>query len=104
MSTTSRLLLACLVSTLSAGLASAADLVRDGKARAVIVVPGDADATEKLAARELQDHVERISGARLAVVDDKAYAAQASELPVYLGRSARKAVEGSLPGGGKISG
>src|SRR5690242_11303646 len=48
--------------------APAATLVQEGKARAVILLPADADETEKLAARELIDHVEKMSGARLPTV------------------------------------
>ena len=41
------------------------ELVKDGKVRAVIVIPKDADSTVKLAAKELADYVEKITGARL---------------------------------------
>ena len=46
-----------------------ADLVRDGKAQAVIVLDSSAGAVEKHAARELSVFVEKITGARLPVAE-----------------------------------
>ncbi len=43
-------------------------LVEDGKARAILVLPASPHDEEALAARELQLHIEKMSGARLAVV------------------------------------
>ncbi len=48
--------------------AHAATLVKDGKPQAIVVVPKDSDDTEKLAARELVDHIEKMSHAKLEVV------------------------------------
>ncbi len=44
-------------------------LVKDGKPQAVILVPKDADSTVKLAAKELADYVEKITGARLSTAE-----------------------------------
>src|SRR5262249_20766057 len=52
--------------------ASAATLVQDGKARAFVVLPPKPDDTEKLAARELIDHIEKMSGVRLETVNQEA--------------------------------
>jgi hypothetical protein len=51
-----------------AGASPAATLVKDGNAVAVIVVSARTNEFEKLAARELRGYVEKMSGARLAVV------------------------------------
>src|SRR5688572_3192982 len=49
----------------SASSAPAATLVQDGKAKSVIILPSEAQEPEKLAARELADHIEKITGVRL---------------------------------------
>ena len=52
---------------------TAADLVRDGKPVAVVALPPSPDDAEKHAARELVEHVEKMSGAKLetATVEPK---------------------------------
>jgi hypothetical protein len=69
---------------LLAAPAAAADLVRDGKPVAVVALPPGPDETEKHAARELVDHVEKMSGAKLetATVEPK-------ELDAFLDRTAK---------------
>jgi hypothetical protein len=47
--------------------ADAATLVQDGKPTATVVIPAKPDATEKLAADELISHIEKMSGAKLAL-------------------------------------
>ncbi len=69
------LCIALLLLSLSAG-PWAAELTRDGEARAVIVCPGDATAPERNAALELASYIEKISGALLPVEEapsDAAY-------------------------------
>jgi hypothetical protein len=51
---------------LSALPAPAATLVQDGKPTAIILLPASPDDAEKLAAAELIEHVEKMSGAKLA--------------------------------------
>ncbi len=60
-------------------------LVQDGAARAQIVIDPDAPRIVKLAAEELRDHVQKMSGATLPIVT-----AESSDVParVYVGRSA----------------
>src|SRR5262245_51226945 len=70
----------------------AAPIVRDGKPAAVVVLPPDADAVEKLAAKELIDHVEKMSGARL----ETATALPMDKTAVVLGRAALPQVEKAL--------
>jgi hypothetical protein len=45
-------------------------VVKDGQARAVIVVPDNADSAETFAAAELQKYIEKISGARLEITPE----------------------------------
>ncbi|MFM8272384.1 MAG: DUF4838 domain-containing protein [Gemmata sp.] len=87
----------CLAALLSLATgATAAPLVRDGKAVAFVVLPPAPDAAEKLAARELIDHVEKISGAKLETVPLEPDAldallkgsAKSGMTPVVLGRAA----------------
>ncbi len=55
------------------GTLHAADLVRDGKATAVIALPADPNEHESKAASELIDYVEKMSGAKIeTVVSDPA--------------------------------
>ncbi len=51
-----------------AGMAPALDLVKGGRPAAEIVLAEDALPQVKLAARELRDHVRKMSGAELAIV------------------------------------
>ncbi len=55
-----------------AGAAPGVELARDGQPTASIVLPADATATVRLAAEELARYLERVSGARLPVVDEAA--------------------------------
>lgn len=92
--------------------AAAATLVQDGKARSVVVLPSDADDTEKLAARELIAHVEKMSGARLESTtivpkDLDQFLEQArrdGRVPVCLGRAALPRLDKALRGKGNVSG
>jgi hypothetical protein len=87
-------------------------LVRDGKALAVVAMPSDPDDSEKLAARELIDHVEKMSGARLATVtvdgrDLDRFLEQArsdGRVAVCLGRSALPKLEKALGAKSKVGG
>jgi hypothetical protein len=88
--------LALITFGLAVGPAPAATLVLDGKPVAVVVLPADANDTEKLAARELVAHVEQMSGAKLdtatvAPKDVDAFVAKAradGKVPVLIGRTA----------------
>jgi hypothetical protein len=90
----------CVLITL-AGSANAADLVREGKPIAVIALPPAPDDAEKLAARELASHIERMSGAKLPIVtvDPQAFDAFLEKartdgtVPVVLGRAALPRLE-----------
>ncbi len=74
----------------------AATLVKDGKAIAFVVLPTTPDEHEKRAARELIDHVEKMSGVRLELVTIDAknlnstleQAKKDGKTPVLLGRAA----------------
>jgi len=68
MRTLPSLLPALLVLSAAATSPGAVDLVRQGRAVSEIVVAGDAPRAVKLAAEDLQKHLELISGARLPVV------------------------------------
>lgn len=94
------------------GTAVAATLVQDGKARAVVVLPPDPDATEKLAARELIGHIEKMSGARLdsttiAPKELDPFLDQArrdGRVPVCLGRAALPRLDKALRSKGNVVG
>ncbi len=95
-----------------AGTAPAAPLVRDGKAVAIVALPGNPDAAEKLAARDLIDHVEKMTGAKLETVslDPKeldtflAKSAKDGKVPVVLGRAAVPKLEKVLAAKGIVPG
>lgn len=70
----------CLVSPLAAETV----LVENGRPRAVIVVAPSPPRTVRLAAQQLQDYVEKISGAHLPIVTQPGGARAA---PIYVGRS-----------------
>ena len=104
-----------LLMLLALGLASpapAATLVRDGKPLAVVALPADPDATEKLAAKELIDHVERMSGAKLdmVTVDPKMLdaflerTAMDGKAAVVIGRVAMPKLEKALAAKGTVPG
>ncbi len=69
------------------GEATAADafLVEAGRARSEIVLAADAPRTARLAARELQEYVVKISGARLPIATEPS---GKHEVTIYVGRSA----------------
>lgn len=95
-----------------AGIAPAATIVRDGKAVGVVVLPSDADASEKLASRELVEHIEKISGTKLetTTIDPKSLdaflesAAKDGKVPVVLGRAALPKLEKALAAKGTVPG
>ncbi|WP_395740436.1 DUF4838 domain-containing protein [Prosthecobacter sp.] len=68
---------------LSAVPAAGAFLVQDGQAKAEIVISEKPARMTKLAAKELQAYVEKISGARLEIVTQP----HAGKTPVYVGKS-----------------
>ena len=89
---------------LAVRFAIAVELVRDGKARAVIVIPAGPLAVESYAAKELQYHLQTSSGAELPIIsEDKPVPAGAR---VYLGHckaSAAASIDPSaLPGNAYI--
>ena len=51
--------------------AKTVQLVERGLARASIILPGEPDELEQLAADELAEHIEKISGARLPIITEK---------------------------------
>lgn len=93
-------------------LAHTAELVRDGKTVAVIALPADPNDDEKLAASELAEHVEKMSGAKLptVTVDPKMLDAflERSRMdgvkPVVLGRAALPRLEKPLSAKGTFPG
>jgi hypothetical protein len=69
-------------------------IVRDGAAQATIVLPAEATVDERLAATELQTHVERLSGAKLPVAQA---GAEANGVHILIGAAAggsKRAIEG----------
>ena len=73
MKQTLKLALLILVAWLSVGTATAGKLFGGGKSRYAIVVAKDASQSELTAAEELQEYIYRISGAKLALInEDKA--------------------------------
>ncbi len=92
--------------------APAAHLVRNGGAVSVVVLPPEPDAGEKLAAKELIEHVEKMSGAKLETVtaDPKTIDAFLDRMrmdgttPVVLGRAALPKLEAALAAKGKGAG
>lgn len=83
---------------------SAATLVREGKATALIAMPATPDDTEKLASRELIEHVEKMSGVRLTTTNVEAkdldrflqQARQDGKTAVCLGRLALPRLEKAI--------
>ncbi|NQU39008.1 MAG: DUF4838 domain-containing protein [Lentisphaerae bacterium] len=59
-------------------------LTRDGQPAAALVLPDQAHADEELAARELQDHIEKMAGATLEIVRGSA---SGTLLPIRIGLS-----------------
>ena len=73
MKQTLKLALLILVAWLSVGTATAGKLFGGGKSRYAIVVAKDASQSELTAAEELQEYIYRISGTKLALInEDKA--------------------------------
>ena len=62
--------------------ASGLDLFRDGKAASVILLPPDAHADEQLAARELTEHLQQMTGAALSTTSGPA---PAGTIPIRIG-------------------
>lgn len=97
------LALSLLANWLSVAVLPAATLVKSGQPAAVLAVPAQPDDAEKLAAKELADHLEKMSGAKLetATVDAKevgdflAKCKAAGRVPIFLGRNVRERL--SLP-------
>lgn len=93
-------------------LAQGAPLVQDGKAKAVIALPPDADEAEKHAARELIEHIEKMSGVRLESTAAEAkdldrfleQARKDGKVPVCLGRTALPRLEKALQAKSKLNG
>ncbi|MFK5924920.1 MAG: DUF4838 domain-containing protein [Verrucomicrobiota bacterium] len=66
------------------GLAGDVFIVKDGKTNAQIVIAEKTQRTTRLAAKDLQDYIEKISGAKLEVVTEPS---DAVEVKIYVGRS-----------------
>lgn len=64
-------------------ISSAMNIVAEGKADAVIVIPDSPSAVVEYAGKELQDHIEKASGVRLEIVTEKL--APESKSRIYLG-------------------
>ena len=83
----------------------AAVLVNNHQPAAILALPADPNDSEKLAARELTDHLEKISGAKLESTtvnapDVPAFLAQskaAGRIPIFLGRNVRDRLTALLP-------
>ena len=60
--------LATVVLVLCAGGAFAAQIVRDGQSAAEIILDTNAQASVRVAAEQIQKHIEKMSGARLDIV------------------------------------
>lgn len=95
-----KLALLLLVALLSALPLSAATLVKNGQPTAVLALPAQPDDAEKLAAKELAEHIEKMSGSKLetatvnaAEVGDFIKQSKAARrVPVFLGRNVRERV------------
>lgn len=94
------------------GIGRGATLVRQGQAAAVIALPADANANEKLAAKELIENIEKISGAKLesqgiaaGAVDAFVTKAKADhKAAILLGRLALPKVEQAMGEKAKVRG
>ncbi|MDQ3622166.1 MAG: hypothetical protein M3463_06720, partial [Verrucomicrobiota bacterium] len=90
----------------------AATLVREGRPAAIVALPQEPNAFESLAARELIEHVEKMSGAKLETatvdaggVDDfLAQARHDGRAAVLLGRNVASRLEKLLAGTGSVPG
>ncbi|MBN2565222.1 MAG: hypothetical protein JXB46_05885, partial [Candidatus Eisenbacteria bacterium] len=76
------LVLSMLVTSSALGAAATVQLTADGQPKAVLVLPDAPHPDEELAAREIAEHVHRISGATLPIVKG---AERAEGLPVRIG-------------------
>ncbi len=91
------LAMAMLLAWLATVSLPAATLVKNGQPAAVLALPAEPDAYEKLAAKELTEHLEKMSGAKLetATVDAKEVAdfltksKAAGRVPIFIGRNVR---------------
>ena len=78
---------AVMVGALAAsGLRADVVIVQDGRPQATIVLPQKPSENEKLAANELQKHIELISGAKLPIVEAKL--GQQIDFPILIGDTA----------------
>lgn len=92
------LVLSLLVSWISAAALSAATLVKDSQPAAVLALPPQPDEAETLAAKDLAEHLEKMSGAKLetATVDAREVGdfitkcKAVGRVPVFLGRNVRE--------------
>ena len=64
-------------------------LAKDGKPQAVIVLPADADKNEQLAGEELVTYIEKISGAKLAVLVEGTDKPEKGTARILLGQAAK---------------
>ena len=78
------IVLLLLLGNLPAG-AQTTVIVQDGQARATIFIAPDASAQEKLAAQELQSHLQRMSDATLSIITN---ATEGTGVPIYVGKAA----------------
>ncbi len=83
-----------LIVTFSCRSATAVTIVNDGRSDYSIVLAHDAIPAERTAARELADHLEQMSGARLPVVDDSDFDGSHG---ILLGRPRQLAALGVSP-------
>ena len=89
--------LACAESARAA--ASGVTLVDNGQARAVLVLPKDPAPAEKTAAEEIQSHIEKISGAKLAIIS--AGQDTGGKTPILIGSAAPSDLDAVIQQKGK---
>ncbi len=82
-----RLAAACLCLSWIVAEAAALPLATDGTSPYVIVLPDEATAPEETAARELQEHIERVTGATLPIRREREVEETAPQ--ILVGRSGR---------------
>ncbi|HWL51619.1 MAG TPA: DUF4838 domain-containing protein [Chthoniobacteraceae bacterium] len=76
----------------------AVEIVAGGEPRAVIVVPDKPSAVARYAARELEWHIERATGAKLPILSEGQAAASPLENRIYLGVTSASREAGLDPG------
>ena len=74
------------------------ELVSNGTARAVVVLPAEASDEEEMAAQEIVEHIDKISGARLPIQRGKRPTGGAT--PILLGPSFAPESQGAIRAGG----